>query len=78
MEEPEQIVCAEGVAAISGTGLTTTVAVMGMPGQLLAIGVMVNVTVRGELVVLVNVPLIFPVPLAPIPVTAAVLSLVQL
>ena len=39
---------------------------------------MVKVTVTGALVVLVNVPLIFPVPLPAIPVTEPVLSLVQL
>jgi len=39
---------------------------------------MVKVTVTGALVVFVNDPLIFPEPLAPIPVTATVLSLVQL
>ena len=38
---------------------------------------MVNVTVTGALVVLVNVPLISPVPLAARPVTELVLSLVQ-
>jgi hypothetical protein len=39
---------------------------------------MVNVTVIGDVVVLVNEPLILPVPIAAIPVTVAVLSLVQL
>ena len=39
---------------------------------------MVKVTVTGTLVVFVNVPLILPLPLAAIPVTATVLSLVQL
>ena len=39
---------------------------------------MVKVTVTGAAVVLVNVPLISPVPLAAIPVTSTVLSLVQL
>jgi hypothetical protein len=39
---------------------------------------MVNVTVTGALVVFVSVPLMFPLPLAAIPVTATVLSLVQL
>jgi hypothetical protein len=42
------------------------------------VGVMVNFTVTGALVVLVSVPLIFPEPLAAIPVTVDVLSLVQL
>lgn len=48
------------------------------PAQPLAVGVIVNVTVTGAVVVLVNVPLISPAPLAAIPVTATVLSLVQL
>ena len=38
----------------------------------------VNVTVTGAKVVLVSVPLISPAPLAAMPVTATVLSLVQL
>ena len=39
---------------------------------------MVKVTVTGALVVLVNEPLILPAPLAAMPVTLTVLSLVQL
>jgi hypothetical protein len=65
-----------------GIGLTTTVACIGVPKQvspaLVNSGVTVNVTVTGALVVLVNVPAISPAPLAAIPVTATVLSLVQL
>ena len=61
-----------------GVGLTTTVAVIGAPGQPLAIGVMVNVTVTWVMTLLVNTPLMFPLPLAAIPVTVAKLSLVQL
>lgn len=41
------------------------------------VGVMVNVTVTGALVVLVNIPLILPEPFAGIPVTVVVLFLVQ-
>ena len=52
-----------------GVGLTTTVAVIGAPTQPAAVGVMVNVTVIGAFVVLVNVPLISPLPLAAMPVT---------
>jgi hypothetical protein len=62
----------------SGVGLTVIVAVIAAPGQPLAVGVIVNVTVIGVLVVLVKVPLILPAPLAAIPVTVATLSLVQL
>ena len=51
---------------------------MGAPGQPFAVGVIVNVTVTGPKVVLVSVPLILPVPLAVMPVTVALLSLVQL
>ena len=72
------MVCDEGVATALGVGLTNTVAVIDVPGQPLAVGVMVKVTVTGALVVLVKVPLILPEPLAAIPVTAKVLSLVQL
>ena len=61
-----------------GVGFTSTVAVIGAPVQLPDVGVIVNVTVMGTLVVLVNEPLILPVPLAAIPVTVPLLSLVQL
>lgn len=54
-----------------------TVAVIGAPGQLLAVGVMVKVTVTGAVVVLVSEPLILPEPLAAMPVTVAVLFLVH-
>ena len=60
------------------TSPIVTVAVVGVPWQLLAVGVIVNVTVRGALVVLVSEPLIVPVPLAAIPVAFVVLSRVQL
>jgi hypothetical protein len=63
---------------IVGTAFTTTIAVTGAPSHPLKLGVMVNVTVTGDVVVLNNVPLIVPVPLAAIPVTEVVLSLVQL
>jgi len=66
------------VATAFGVGFTNTVAVTGKPGQPLAVTVMVNVTVTGALVVLVNIPVMFPVPLAAMPVTVAVLSLLQL
>jgi len=75
---PEHFVCEDGVATALGVGLTITVAVVPVPGQLLAVVVIVNVTVTGALVVLVSVPDILPEPLAAIPVTATVLSLVQL
>jgi hypothetical protein len=66
------------VATALGVGLTSTVAVIGVPAQLFAVGVMVNVTVIGEAVVFVSVPeILFPLPLAAIPVTPAVLSLVH-
>ena len=42
---PEQMVCAVGVAIAFGVGLTSTVAVIGVPAQPLAEGVTVNVTV---------------------------------
>ena len=76
--EPEQIVWLEGVATVFGIGLTTTVARNGGPGQPLAVGVMVKVTVTAAKVVLVSDPLIVPVPLAAIPVAVATLSRVQL
>ena len=63
--------------ATFGVGITSTVAVVVGPTQPLAVGVMVKVTVIGLTVVLVSVPLILPEPLAAIPVTVTVLSLVQ-
>ena len=78
MAAPLQVVCDAGVAVAFGIGLTTTVAIIGVPEQPLADGVMVNVTVIGVLVVLVSVPLMGdPEPLAGIPVTVATLSLVH-
>ena len=61
-----------------GLGVTNTVAVIGVPVQPLAVGVMVKVTVTAAVVVLVSAPMILPVPLAAMPVTAILLSLVQL
>ena len=61
-----------------GLGVTITVAVTGVPVQPLAVGVMVKVTVTGAVVVLVSAPMISPPPVAGIPVTATLLSLVQL
>lgn len=78
MAAAEQMVCDAGVATAFGVGLTMTVALIGVPLQPLATGVMVKVTVTGVLVVLVKLPLIVPLPLEANPVTAAVLSLVQL
>ena len=74
---PEQIVWLIGVAVASGVGLTNTVAVIGVPVQPLALGVMVNVTNTDAKVVLVNVPLISPTPLEAMPVMVAVASCVQ-
>ena len=76
--DPEQIVCAGGVATAFGIGFTTTVARKAGPLQPLAVGVMVKVTVTGANVVFVKVPLIVPTPFAAIPVTVALLSLTQL
>ena len=75
---PEQAACDAGVATAFGVGFTSTVAVVVGPAQPLAVGVMVKVTVTGLMVLLVSVPLIgVPDPLAAIPVTAMLLSLVQ-
>ena len=61
-----------------GVGFTSTVAVVLGPGQPFAVGVIINVTVIGANVVLVNDPLMLPDPLAAIPITVAVLFLTQL
>jgi hypothetical protein len=74
----EHMVCEAGVASAFGVGFTSTVAVTGVPGHPFAVGVIVNVTVIGALVVFVKAPLISPAPLAAIPVTETTLSLVQL
>ena len=75
---PEQIVCDDGVAtAAPNAGFTNTVAVLTGPAHPLT-GVIVNVTVTGDAVVLVNEPLILPEPPADIPVTETALFLVQL
>ena len=73
----EQIVCEAGVAIAVGVGLTKTVAVIAVPVQPFAVGVIVKVTVIGAFVVLVRVPEMFPLPLAAMPVTVAVLSRVH-
>ena len=77
MGTPEHTVCDDGVATASGVGFTSTVAVVDGPGQPLAVGVIVKVTVTGALVVLVSEPLMLPLPEAAIPVTVPVLSLVH-
>ena len=77
IEVAEQMVCEAGVATAFGVGLTKTVAVIAAPGQPFAVGVIVNVTVTGALVVLVKEPDMLPEPEAAIPVTATALSLVQ-
>lgn len=80
--KPEQIVCDDGVATAFGIGFTTTVAVIGVPVQVtppfVYAGVIVKVTVTGAVVVFVNEPAILPAPLAAMPVTGTLLSLVQL
>jgi len=70
-----QVVGCVSVGVTTGSALTFTVAVIGIPAQPLAVGVIVKVTVTGAPVVLVNEPVISPEPLAAIPVTVAVLSL---
>ena len=74
---PEQIVCDNGVADATGPAFTSTVAVIGAPVQPPPVGVMVKVTVTGAAEVFVRDPVILPDPLAAIPVTVAVLFLVQ-
>lgn len=78
MFAPEQIVCDDGVATATGVGLTVTVAVVVEPVHPYTVGVIVNVTVTGDVVVFVSVPVISPDPLAAIPVTEPVLFLTQL
>jgi len=76
---PVQMVC--GLADPVGLALTVTVAVIGLPTQNEGegpVGVMVNVTVTSAVVVFVKAaPVIFPEPLAAMPVTLLVLFLVH-
>ena len=76
--DPEQVVCDAGVATAAGFGFTNTVAFTGAPAQPADTGVTVNVTVAGVVVLLFKPATMLPDPLAPIPVTAVVLFLVQL
>jgi len=62
----------------TGVGITSTVAVIEVQGKPAVGGIMVKDTVSGNGLVLVKVPLILPEPLAAIPLTVAVLFLVQL
>lgn len=71
---PEQTVCEDGVTTATARGFTNTFARL---AQLLVLGVIVNVTYKGAVVVLINAPVILPVPLLAIPVTVAVLFLVH-
>jgi hypothetical protein len=52
---PEQMIGAAGVAVAVGVGLTVIVTVIGAPGQELAVGVIVYVTVWAVVEVFVNV-----------------------
>ena len=73
----EHTFCVAGVATASGSAPTITVAVIVGPTQPSVVGIMVNTTVCDEPVMLTSVPEIFPEPVAAIPVTFAVLSLVH-
>jgi hypothetical protein len=71
---PEQLTWNAGVATAVVVGWIVTVAVTGVPTHPAAVGVMVNVTVMGALVVLIIKPVIEgPEPLACIPPGAVVL-----
>jgi hypothetical protein len=76
------VVAAADVSVIVLVGSTFTVAVVAVPVQvrlaLVKVGVIVKVTGTDEVVVFVGVPLMFPVPLAAMPVTEIVLFLIQL
>ena len=67
-----------GIGLTVGVGSTVTVAVIDGPTQPLAVGVMVKTVVCITPTALVSVPEILPVPLAGMPVSVMVLSLVQL
>ena len=71
----EHTFCVAGVATANGSAPTITVAVIGVPTQPAAVGVMVNITVCDVPVMLTSVPVMSPEPEAAIPVTLVVLSL---
>jgi hypothetical protein len=52
---PEQIVAEVGVAVATGKGLTVMITVIGVPGQPLALGVIVYVAVCADIVLFVSV-----------------------
>jgi hypothetical protein len=70
VEPAEHIVCDKGVFVTDGFGLTVITCVIGVPTQLLAVGVMVIVTVPAVLLGLVNTHdgIVPEVPLAAAPV----------
>ena len=72
-----QRVCVAGVATPTGSGCTVTVEVKELPVQPPVVGTIVKITVWSVPVTLRRVPEISPVPVAAIPVTFVVLSLVQ-
>jgi hypothetical protein len=80
MADPEQMLCDAGVpVTATAVAVTATVEVMAVPAQPFNLGVMVNVTVLVvEPLTFLKVPVISPVPLELMPVTADVLFLVQL
>jgi len=78
MALPEQTDWLLTDAETVGIGLTVISKLSGVPVQPFAEGVTVKVTITGALVVLINVPLIVPEPLAAMPVTEAELRLVHL
>lgn len=47
MADPEQTVCDDGLTVITGSGFTVIVKVVGVPGQVLIIGVTVIVAITG-------------------------------
>ena len=76
---PEHDTCVAGVATAVGVGWMVTVAVTGVPTQPAKVGVIVNVTVMGALVVLIIKPVIDgPEPDACIPPGAVVAPLLSL
>lgn len=63
---PEHIDIDDGVAVPTGFGFTVTVTVIGVPGQLFAVGVTVYTIVPGDVVVAVSVcAIVVPLPALP-------------
>ena len=78
MDVPLQMLCTAGVETAFTEGFTVMVIVIAVPVQVTVAGVTVKCINWGTVVLLMSIPAIFPVPLAPIDPVTTGLSLTQL